>query len=101
MTCHRIAVEQTALSSRDQVNMTQRFPDMARATSTQRLEPLHHVDAGVLTLGYFEAGPPDGPAAVLLHGFPYDIHSYVDVAPMLASQGCRVIVPYLRRSRPT
>ena len=47
------------------------------------------------------AGPANGPVAVLLHGFPYDIHSYVDVAPMLAAQGCRVIVPYLRGYGPT
>jgi pimeloyl-ACP methyl ester carboxylesterase len=73
----------------------------ARALSTQRLEPLRHVDAGVLDIACFEAGPADGPAVVLLHGFPYDIHSYVDVAPMLASSGCRVIVPYLRGYGPT
>jgi pimeloyl-ACP methyl ester carboxylesterase len=68
----------------------------ARASSSQRLEPLRHVDAGVLNIGYYEAGPADGPVAMLLHGFPYDIHSYVDVAPILAAQGCRVVVPYLR-----
>jgi len=72
-----------------------------RASSSQRLEPLRHVDAGVLNIAYYEAGPADGPVAVLLHGFPYDIHSYVDVAPMLAEQGCRVIVPYLRGYGPT
>jgi pimeloyl-ACP methyl ester carboxylesterase len=72
-----------------------------RASSTQRLEPLRHVDAGVLNVAYYEAGPADGPAVMLLHGFPYDIHSYVDVAPMLAVQGCRVIVPYLRGYGPT
>jgi pimeloyl-ACP methyl ester carboxylesterase len=72
-----------------------------RASSTQRLEPLRHVDAGVLNVAYYEAGPADGPVAVLLHGFPYDIHSYVDVAPMLAAQGCRVVVPYLRGYAPT
>jgi pimeloyl-ACP methyl ester carboxylesterase len=66
------------------------------AFSSRRLEPLHHVDAGVLNIAFYEAGPADGPAVVLLHGFPYDIHSYVDVAPRLAGQGCRVIVPYLR-----
>ena len=74
---------------------------MARASSSQRLEPLRHVDAGPLNVAYYEAGPADGPAVVLLHGFPYDIHSYVDVAPQLASQGCRVIVPYLRGYGPT
>ena len=67
-----------------------------RASSSTRLEPLRHVDAGVLDVAYYETGPVDGPAVILLHGFPYDIHSYVDVAPQLAAQGCRVIVPYLR-----
>jgi pimeloyl-ACP methyl ester carboxylesterase len=68
----------------------------ARAPSSQRLEPLRHIDAGVLNVAYYEEGPADGPAAILLHGFPYDIHSYVDVAPLLAARGFRVIVPYLR-----
>ena len=68
----------------------------ARAPSSKRMEPLRHVDAGVLNIAYYEEGPADGPVAILLHGFPYDIHSYVDVAPQLAAQGCRVIVPYLR-----
>ncbi len=72
-----------------------------RASSSKRLEPVRHVDAGMLNIGYFEAGPENGPVAVLLHGFPYDIHSYVDVAPILAEQGCRVIVPYLRGYGPT
>ena len=72
-----------------------------RASSSFRLEPLRHVDAGVLNIAYYEAGPADGPVAVLLHGFPYDIHSYVDVAPQLAAQGCRVVVPYLRGYGPT
>jgi pimeloyl-ACP methyl ester carboxylesterase len=74
---------------------------MARASSTLRLEPLRHVDAGALNVAYYETGAANGPVAVLLHGFPYDIHSYVDVAPMLAAQGCRVIVPYLRGYGPT
>jgi pimeloyl-ACP methyl ester carboxylesterase len=54
------------------------------------------VNAGVLDIGYAEAGPADGTVVVLLHGWPYDIHSYVDVAPLLAAAGYRVIVPYLR-----
>src|SRR5580693_5060823 len=58
--------------------------------------PLKQIDADVLSIGYAEAGPADGPAVILLHGWPYDIHSYVDVAPLLASRGYRVIVPYLR-----
>jgi pimeloyl-ACP methyl ester carboxylesterase len=57
---------------------------------------LRQVDAGVLNIGYAEAGPPDGPAVILLHGWPYDIHSYVDVVPILASAGYRVIVPFIR-----
>ena len=57
---------------------------------------LKQVDAGVLSVGYAEAGPGDGPAVILLHGWPYDIHSYADVTPLLASAGYRVIVPYLR-----
>jgi pimeloyl-ACP methyl ester carboxylesterase len=57
---------------------------------------LQQIDAGVLHVGYAEAGPADGPAVLLLHGWPYDIYSYVDVAPLLASAGYRVIVPYLR-----
>jgi len=73
----------------------------SRASSAQRLEPLRQIDAGVLSIAYHEAGPADGPAVMLLHGFPYDIHSYVDVAPLLAAQGCRVIVPYLRGYGPT
>jgi pimeloyl-ACP methyl ester carboxylesterase len=58
--------------------------------------PLKQVDAGVLNVGYAEAGPTDGPAVVLLHGWPYDIHSYVEVVPLLAASGYRAIVPYLR-----
>ncbi|HVJ31907.1 MAG TPA: alpha/beta hydrolase [Terriglobia bacterium] len=58
--------------------------------------PLKQVDAGPLNIGYAEAGPADGPAVILLHGWPYDIHSYADVAPALAAAGHRVIVPYLR-----
>jgi pimeloyl-ACP methyl ester carboxylesterase len=58
--------------------------------------PLKEIDAGVLNVGYAEAGPADGPPVILLHGWPYDIYSFVDVAPLLASAGYRVIVPYLR-----
>ena len=58
--------------------------------------PLKQIDAGELNVGYVEAGPAEGPAVILLHGWPYDIYSFVDVAPLLASAGQRVIVPYLR-----
>ena len=74
---------------------------VARASASQRLEPLRHVETGVLNIAYYEAGPADGPVVLLMHGFPYDIHSYVDVAPMLVARGCRVIVPYLRGYGPT
>jgi pimeloyl-ACP methyl ester carboxylesterase len=57
---------------------------------------LKQVDAGLLSVGYAEAGPADGPVVILLHGWPYDIHSYAAVTPSLASAGFRVIVPYLR-----
>jgi pimeloyl-ACP methyl ester carboxylesterase len=57
---------------------------------------LKQIDAGVLNVGYAEAGPANGPVVVLLHGWPYDIYSFVDVAPMLAEAGYRVLVPYLR-----
>jgi pimeloyl-ACP methyl ester carboxylesterase len=60
------------------------------------MEGMKQIDAGVLNVGYAEAGPTDGPAVVLLHGWPYDIHSYVDVVPLLAQEGYRAIVPYLR-----
>jgi pimeloyl-ACP methyl ester carboxylesterase len=62
---------------------------------------LKQIDAGVLNVGYAEAGPANGPVVILLHGWPYDIHSYVDVTPLLASAGYRVIVPYLRGYGPT
>lgn len=58
--------------------------------------PLKQIQAGVLNVGYAEAGPANGPVALLLHGWPYDIYAFVDVAPLLASRGYRVIMPYLR-----
>ena len=71
------------------------LPKIKPGTNTS-FASLKQIDAGVLNVGYAEAGPADGPAAILLHGWPYDIHTYVDVAPLLASAGYRVIVPYLR-----
>src|SRR2546430_1891585 len=58
--------------------------------------PVKQIDAGVLNVGYVEAGRADAPAVVLLHGWPYDIYSFEEVAPLLAAKGYRVIVPYLR-----
>ncbi len=58
--------------------------------------PLKQVQAGVLDVGYVEAGPPNGQPVVLLHGWPYDIHSFADVTPTLGAAGYRVIVPFLR-----
>jgi pimeloyl-ACP methyl ester carboxylesterase len=71
------------------------LPSVKPGTNTS-FGPLKQIDAGLLNIGYAEAGPLDGPAVILLHGWPYDIHSFVDVAPLLASAGYRVIVPYLR-----
>jgi pimeloyl-ACP methyl ester carboxylesterase len=65
-------------------------------TATESLGTLRQVDAGLLNVGYAQAGPADGPAVLLLHGWPYDIHSYAEVAPLLTAQGYRVITPYLR-----
>lgn len=61
-----------------------------------RLGPIKQIDAGLLNVGYSEAGPADGPPVILLHGWPYDIHSYADVSAELAAQGFRVIVPFIR-----
>ncbi len=67
-----------------------------KAGTNNSFGPLKQVDAGLLNVGYAEAGPANGPVVILLHGWPYDIYSYVDVVPLLASAGYRVIVPYLR-----
>ena len=71
------------------------LPAIKPGTNTA-FAPLKQIDGGLLNVGYAEAGPGDGPVVLLLHGWPYDIHSFVDVAPLLASAGFRVIVPYLR-----
>ena len=65
------------------------------------LEPLHFVKAGVLNVALYETGPISGTPVFLMHGFPYDVHAYAEVAPLLAAQGCRVLVPYLRGFGPT
>ncbi|HKT96289.1 MAG TPA: alpha/beta hydrolase [Paraburkholderia sp.] len=73
----------------------------ARTGSGVSFGPIQQIDAGVLNVGYAQAGPKNGPPVLLLHGWPYDIHSYVEVAPLLAAAGYRVIVPYLRGYGPT
>ena len=74
----------------------QSVPVAASATSGASFGNLRQIEAGVLSVGYAEVGPHDGPVVILLHGWPYDIHSYVDVAPHLAAAGYRVIVPHTR-----
>jgi len=71
------------------------LPNIKPGTNTS-FGSLKQIDAGLLNVGYAEAGPADGPPVVLLHGWPYDIYSYVDVAPLLAAAGYRVLVPYVR-----
>ena len=70
--------------------------DAPSAGAKSSFAPLKQVNAGLLNVGYAEAGPVGGPPVILLHGWPYDIYSFVDVAPLLASAGYRVIVPYVR-----
>jgi len=76
-------------------NMSPAMPGTNGSSGTA-FGPLKRIEAGLLNVGYAEAGPANGPAVLLLHGWPYDIYSFVDVTPMLASAGYRVIVPYLR-----
>src|SRR5262250_1421280 len=73
--------------------MEVKVPAIKPGTNTS-FGPLKQIEAGVLNVGYAEAGPANGPVVILLHGWPYDIHSYVDVAPLLASAGFKVIVPH-------
>jgi pimeloyl-ACP methyl ester carboxylesterase len=82
----------------------ERFANQAELTDRSAGKPaantsfasLKHIDAGLLNVGYAEAGPANGPVVILLHGWPYDIYSFVEVTPLLAAAGYRVIVPYLR-----
>ena len=71
-------------------------PASAAAAPAVSFGPLRQIDAGLLNVGYVDDGPAGGPAVLLLHGWPYDIHSYAEVTPLLAAAGYRVIVPYLR-----
>jgi len=76
-------------------------PSEKRPGGNTSFGALKQVDAGVLNVGYAESGPATGKPVILLHGWPYDIHSFVEVAPLLASKGYRVIVPHLRGHGPT
>jgi pimeloyl-ACP methyl ester carboxylesterase len=78
-----------------QVGKAKQLPAIKPGTNTS-FASLKQVEAGVLNVGYAEAGPSNGEPVLLLHGWPYDIHAFVDVAPLLAAAGYRVIVPYLR-----
>jgi len=77
---------------------TQKFihTSMSEPGSDRTFELIRQIDAGVLNVGYAEAGPADGPCVMLLHGWPYDVHSFIDVAPLLASAGYHLIIPFLR-----
>ncbi len=83
------------------LGLIQSAPAQTSAASTSSassapMGPIRQIDTGTLNTGYFEAGPATGPAVLLLHGWPYDIHSFAEVAPLLAAKGYRVIVPHLR-----
>src|SRR4051794_16311262 len=80
--------------------MSVRTSDTSAAPGST-LGPIAQIEAGVLDVGYVDVGPKDGPAVLLLHGWPYDIHAFAEVAPILAANGRRVIVPYLRGYGPT
>jgi pimeloyl-ACP methyl ester carboxylesterase len=67
-----------------------------QAETSTSFGPVTQIEAGVLDVGYVDAGPADGPAVVLFHGWPYDIYSFVDVTPLLTERGYRVVIPYLR-----
>jgi pimeloyl-ACP methyl ester carboxylesterase len=82
-------------------NIKKTIATTPNARTNTSFSPLKQINAGLLNVGYAEDGPSHGPSVILLHGWPYGIHSYVDVAPRLASSGYRVIVPYLRGYGPT
>ena len=89
------AAQLGVLGSTDAKTKPADLPTVKPGTNTS-FAALKQIDAGLLNVGYAEAGPSSGPAVILLHGWPYDIYSFVDVAPLLASAGYRVIIPYLR-----
>jgi pimeloyl-ACP methyl ester carboxylesterase len=89
------AAQLGVIGSANAQSSTKNLPAVKPGTNTS-FGALKQIDAGLLNVGYAEAGPANGPAVILLHGWPYDIYSFVDVTPMLAAAGYRVIVPFLR-----
>jgi len=94
-----IAAAELAIARPASAQATKAKP--VRPGTNKSFAPLKEVDAGVLRIAYAEAGPATGPVVILLHGWPYDIYSFVDVTPLLASAGYRVLVPYVRGHGPT
>ena len=90
-----MAIAAAQLGMIDSAAAQAQVPTIRPGTNTS-FGAIKQIDAGALNIGYAEAGPANGAPVILLHGWPYDIHTYVDVAPLLASAGYRVIVPYLR-----
>ena len=95
-----MAITAAQLGMIDAAAADAKVPAIKPGTNTS-FAALKQIDAGVLNVGYAEAGPANGEPVILLHGWPYDIHSFVDVAPLLALAGYRVIIPYLRGYGPT
>ena len=96
MTFGAAELSMMGLGSKQFMNQNFAHTSMSKTGFNKSFEQLKQVDAGVLNVGYAEAGPAEGPAVILLHGWPYDIHSFIDVTPLLTSAGYRVIIPYLR-----
>jgi hypothetical protein len=86
---------------RSEATMGSETPPTVATDMLPRLDPVRSVRTDVLEIAYHEAGPSEGETVLLLHGFPYDIHTYADVIPQLVAAGRRVIVPYLRGHGPT
>src|ERR1700743_2568687 len=95
-----LAAAQFALKSEAQADTKAKLETTKAGTHTS-FPALKQIDAGLLNVSYVEMGPPGSAPVLLLHGWPYDIYSFVDVAPLLAQAGYRVIVPYIRGYGPT
>jgi len=97
---HFLSTAALMLSASDLAMSMPAAAGSVRETNTKNMNAslgaIQQINAGVLNIGYAETGPSNGPAVILLHGWPYDIYSFTDVAPLLASAGYRVIIPYLR-----